>query len=613
MATKKLKAFYLDSNNRKVEVSLPVSDDLKDGIRNVKSLYIAEGRTTIADYFSKSAKKTLKGFESLENLISPAGTKIDVKNVRAVSPNFRYIVGYNSRRDLFETPVTRDSSIDKIKGKVNIAESFPENAKPGQYFMKEYATERELDTIANSIQDADALMEEGYDTLDSVVEIYGQNPVAKTNSVEPTVIVPAGTSELSNDGNTNASSNPIVSVGESDVEEVKSETKTNELATVTKEEPKKSQPKKIEPRKVKAYVVESLPMLKEPRLPRLKRFGRWIVAHPFISSIIGVTAGAGIALLGAAAVGGGFGAVLGVMNRFIPTVVGGAVLGLGGAAIVGGVASLTTKSRRVRAYNKFMRKVKSVEKAKESTEKLANKLETTHENISKSRDKARKSKGYIKSTFYKGLKKARWFEYRTLKKLHAYKEDKIQKNFGKAIDAKIHLNSLENKHGKSEAIGTYKRRAEKVENRIENAMGDKDAVEYYLDDLKDLNAEIHSLEGNENSDMKLQDVQSGYLTGDSEIVDLSMKMGYDMSDKMAGKSDVSVAEYLSAIEYRNGNKVLVEEDEIIPPTEQELEEARGDEAKLSELIARQRAYEDQQRRINDAAFDNMYQSEDREM
>lgn len=359
-----------------------------------------------------------------------------------------------------------------------------------------------------------------------------------------------------------------------------------ETAEKPDEKKKEDKTKKV---KVLKENVETMGMLAEPKLPWYKRMGKFIIRHPFRSILIGMGAGALVATgIGAIAMGG-LAPVLATANAFAPTIAVGVGAGAG-LGLVGSVVSrFSRKGRRERAYTKFMKKynkaLKKLDKVKEKDVQIA----TLDTEIDILREKHRKGTLLSKVGVYKACRKVK-------KQVMKFQKKRLEKNLDdyaemveKAATAKNRLNVLEEKSKKSNAVGGYLAKRDKIERQYSKGrLTEKERNE----DIKDLDSELVDYYSTKQD--SIGKVSRDYKTGDTEIAKLMKQMNGDVIKGRVKAGNKIMSAYESG-KRRNTKLVYneVEEERIPYVMGNEYESAKGNLDKLKEFSARSQKREKQ--------------------
>lgn len=370
---------------------------------------------------------------------------------------------------------------------------------------------------------------------------------------------------------------------------------------------KKTDDKKKENKSPKVKVlkenVETMGMLAEPKLPWYKRMGKFIIRHPFRSVLIGMGAGALVATgIGAIAMGG-LAPVLATANAFAPTIAVGVGAGAG-LGLVGSVVSrFSRKGRRERAYTKFMKKynkaLKKLDKVKEKDVQIA----TLDTEIDMLREKHRKGTLLSKIGVYKACKNVK-------KQVMKFQKKRLEKNLDgyaemveKTSMAKNKLNVLEEKSKKSNAVGGYLAKRDKIERQYSKGrLTEKEKNE----DIKDLDSEL--VDYYSTKQVSIDKVSRDYKTGDTEILKLMKQMNGDVIKGRVKAGNQIISAYESG--RRRNTKLVyneVEEERIPYVTGNEYESAKSNLDKLAELSERSQKREKQTAEMK--AYNKKYPTE----
>lgn len=356
----------------------------------------------------------------------------------------------------------------------------------------------------------------------------------------------------------------------------------------TKKADDKNKEEKSEPKKIKVLKKEAklAGMLAEPKLPWYKRMGKFIIRHPFRSVLIGLVAGALIATGAGAFALGGLAPAIATANAFAPTILGGAVAGAG-LGVVGSIASrISRKGRRERAYTKFMKKYNKALKRLDKVHTKDAKIEELNAGIKDLREKHRSGTLLSKLGVYKACRSVKKQVLRAKRRTLEKDVDKYSKIVDKASDLKDKLNVLEAKSGKTNAIGGYVAKRDKLYTK---SFKGKITPEERVEDLEDLDYELAGMYGKKPS-ISIAEVTDTYKTGDTEMANLVEHFTNKNTIKNRVKPSHKANATMEAIKHRNTRIFEVEaEEDIIPPvTPEEMKRATGDVNKLIELEARSR-------------------------
>lgn len=356
----------------------------------------------------------------------------------------------------------------------------------------------------------------------------------------------------------------------------------------TKKADDKNKEEKSEPKKIKVLKKEAklAGMLAEPKLPWYKRMGKFIIRHPFRSVLIGLGAGALIATGAGAFALGGLAPAIATANAFAPTILGGAVAGAG-LGVVGSIASrISRKGRRERAYTKFMKKYNKALKRLDKVHTKDAKIEELNAEIKDLREKHRSGTLLSKLGVYKACRSVKKQVLRAKRRTLEKDVDKYSKIVDKASDLKDKLNVLEAKSGKTNAIGGYVAKRDKLYTK---SFKGKITPEERVEDLEDLDYELAGMYGKKPS-ISIAEVTDTYKTGDTEMANLVEHFTNKNTIKNRVKPSHKANATMEAIKHRNTRIFEVEaEEDIIPPvTPEEMKRAAGDVNKLIELEARSR-------------------------
>lgn len=294
----------------------------------------------------------------------------------------------------------------------------------------------------------------------------------------------------------------------------------------------------------KAFVKQSIKFaekLKEPKMSRGKRFLNWVKRHPLALTAIGLGAGALLAT--------GIGAVTGLvgvkllsgntllqwMSLKLPKIGVGALAGLG----VGGLAEVGTAiarkfgmGRKQRLYRKFQKGYEQCEDMREDIEKNAAEIEATRERLEQTREKQRTKKGILKKLgIYKMARSFQRKKLRILKAKGRDQEKSYKSHVEETLQYKKELNELEEKSGKTLAMGGYLQKLNKAkakrDKKITNAK-DKDQIEDFEDDYKEKVKDLKSDSGVEGLDQ----IKPSHRTFDAEAEELISTIKGEKSETM---------------------------------------------------------------------------------